>query len=316
MAIFVEQNGQMFYIFSMNKISYLIILVLTSFSVYGASDIILSNKIKPKLQNIINRDLDLLENFQFRDQADLKTLRVLGMSNLNAMTANEWLNDRVKYVVEEKISLKKLLYVELKNIDYPNSESQLLPSAGAATSNQDISSFITMTNIGAEAYIQGKAGHKLYGMKISQARPKKAIRIRIDSPRAGVLQIGAGLFSPELSINRIDPNAISNSIFRLSFFFHEARHSDGKGASLGFTHSVCPSGHDYEDEMACDESLNGSYSVGAVMAREMMLACKDNCSERDKEMLKIFIIDNYNRIQTKTHLNTNAKYLDTTPENI
>lgn len=316
MAIFVEQNGQMLYIFTMNKISYLIILVLTSFNAFSASNIILSNKIKPKLQNIITRDLELLENFQFRGQADLKTLRVLGMSYLNAITASEWLNDRVKYVVEEKVSLKKLLHVELKNVDYPNAESQLFSSAGSTTSNHNISSFITMSNIGAEAYIQGKAGRKLYGMKITQARLSKTIRVRIDSPRAGVLQIGAGLFSPELSINRIDPNAISNSIFRLAFFFHEARHSDGQGTSLGFTHSACPAGHDYENELACDESLNGSYSVGAVMAREMMLTCNDNCSERDKEMLKIFIIDNYNRVQAKTHLNTNPRYRDATPEKL
>jgi hypothetical protein len=130
------------------------------------------------------------------------------------------------------------------------------------------------------------------------------------------LQIGAGLFASELAINRIDENAVANSIMRLSFIFHEARHSDGNGPSLGFTHSLCPKGHDYENELACDESLNGAYSVGASMAREMMMACQDNCSERDKEMLKIFILDSYNRIQTKTHLNTNTKYWNATPEKI
>lgn len=320
MAIFIEQQGQMLYIFSMNKISYLFILVLASFSffgsAFGASDIILSNKIKSTQQKKITQDLELLDNFQFRDQADLKTLRVLGLSELNAATANEWLHDRVKYIVEEKVSLKKLLYVELRNIDYPNSQTQLFSASDLMSNNQDISSFITMTNIGAEAYLRGKAEHKIYGMKIKQTRPRKTIQVRVDSPRVGVLQIGTGLFSPDLAINRNDPNAIANSIFRLAFFFHEARHSDGNGASLGFTHSSCPAGHDYEDELACDESLNGSYTVGAVMAREMMLACKDNCSERDKEMLKIFIIDNYNRVQTKTHLNSNAKYLDATPEKL
>lgn len=300
----------------MEKLAYIFVLVLTSISAFGASDIVLSNKIKPALRDRITRDLSVLDDLQFRAQVDLKTLNIMEMTELNSTTVTDWLNERVKYIVDEKTKTKNMLVVEQENVDYPNADDQLFSSVTATAKDTDTNSLISMTNIGAETYITGKAKHQLYRMDIKQKKPLKTFHLRVDSPRAGILQIGAVLFSPQLSINRMDPDAFANSIFRLAFMFHEARHSDGQGSSLGFAHSVCPRGHDYENELACDESLNGAYSVGAAMAKQMMLGCGENCSERDKEMLKIFIIDNYNRVQTKTHLNTDAKFWNTSPEKL
>ena len=300
----------------MKWIIYALFLV-SSLSAFGATEIILSSKIKKKFKNSIIHDLEVLDNFEFRSVADIKTLRVLGIAELNSDTVGTWLNQRVKYIVEENAFSKKKLHVEKYHVQYPNSQPQPFSSKEEQDGDEleEISSII-MTNIGAEIYMQGKNQHQLYGVKIPQSKPHKPIYVRLDTPRAGILQIGAGLFSANLAINRMDENAVANSIMRLAFYFHEGRHSDGHGTGLGFTHSVCPKGHDYENEFACDESLNGAYSVGAAMAREMMMACNTNCSERDKEMLKIFLIDNYNRVQTKTHLNTAAKYWDPTPEKL
>jgi hypothetical protein len=294
--------------------SFILIMAFLSLSTHAASDIILSSKIKLKLRKKITQDLAVLDTFPFRSNTDLKTLRVLGIADLTTETASTWLNDRVKYIVEEKLVSKKSLSVEQENVDYPS--PLIRPFSDYETTTQAPPSLVTMTNIGSAFYIQGKSEHKLFALKVSQPFPKKSIQVRIDSPRAGIIQIGAGLFAPELAINRLDDKALANSIFRLVFFFHEARHADGNAESLGFTHSICPKGHDYQDEPACDESLNGAYSVGAVMARELMLSCDERCSERDKEMLKLFLIDNYNRIQTKTHLDTNSKYWDPQPEKL
>jgi hypothetical protein len=287
---------------------------MVSFSAQATSVVVLSNKIKPQLQNKINQDLAILDAFPFRQTIDLKTSRVLGIPNSTNEVFGAWLNKRVKYIIEENLVTKKTVSVEQENVDYPTPLTKLYSQTDL--NKQATASVVMMGNIGSQYYIEGKNQHKLFALKVSQQSPKKPILVPIDSPRAGVLQIGAALFAPQLAINRIDDKALANSILRLSFYFHEARHSDGNGTSLGFAHSICPQGHDYENEFACDESLNGAYSVGAAIAREMVMACDTGCSERDKEMLKIFILDNYNRLQVKTHLNTPAKYWDPTPEKL
>ena len=305
----------------MGKPLFAIILLFISWARITAHEINISKNIKPELSNLLEKDLVVLENLTFRPNPDPKALLILNIDQLTNASVEDWLHTRVKYIIEENAfsgfwaRLTRTLFVEQSNVIYPN--ANIIP----ANTNNNVGtnpskSSITMTNVGAAYYIQGKSEHKLYGIKFSDRDSNKTIPLRIDSPRAGILQIGAGLFDPHLAINRTEPNAIANSIFRLSFLLHEARHSDGHGPSLGFTHSLCPKGHDYEGELACDESLNGAYSVGAYLAREMMLACDDQCSDRDKEMLKIFIIDNLNRIQNKTTTGQNSTNWDISPEEI
>ena len=168
----------------MNKISSLFILIFATFSAFATTDIALSKKIKPKLQNKIIRDLSLLDSFPFRTATDLKTLHVLGISELSAETAGSWLNKRVKYIVEENLPLKKVLYVEKDNVDFPTPDTKTfsdVKTMGTASS-------VMMTNLGAGLYMQGKTEHRLYGIKISSNR------VRINSPQSGVLQIQKSAF--------------------------------------------------------------------------------------------------------------------------
>ncbi len=303
----------------MRKLLASLLLVLVSFSAIATTDIIFSKNIKPNQREILSRDLTFLENYVFRTNPDIKTLKILGIDQLNSETLVSWLNDRIKYIIEEdafktsNILLKKSLFVERENVTYPNVKSR---TDTQNSTNAKSNSRVTMTNVSAEYYIKGKKESKLYGVKITPSNSNKSISVRIDSPRAGIIRIGTGLFASDLAINRLDPHAYANSIKRLSVLFHEARHSDGNGDSLGFTHSVCPPGHDYQGELACDTSANGAYATGASIARELMLACNDQCTDRDLDMLKIFIMDNYNRIQTKVLNTQNNLYLDTTPEEI
>lgn len=303
----------------------------------AASDIVLSKKIKKDLQTKINRDLNLLDSFKFAKEADPATLKLMGLSSLNAATASDWLNQRVSYIIEENafsifnLLIKKSVYVERKNVQYPDAD--IIPYSMSAEIFQDIDNYVidheatvtdadgggmtVMSNVGAALYLGGKQKEVQYGLKVSRGFLRPSTKVDITSPRTGIIQIGEGLFAPGLTINKENPDALANSIFRLGTFFHEARHSDGHGKSLGFTHATCPKGHDYEGAPACDDNLNGPYTVGEHMMAEMSKACTDtNCSARDKELLKLMVIDSASRILTTTSKGEKATWWDDAPESL
>ena len=272
------------------------------------SDIVLSKSIKPKMREKIVVDLKRLEEFNFKDP-NPEVLKLMKLSDLSSQSVLGWLEERVKYLIEEnalsviKMVMKKIVYVERENVVYPN--NTILPFT--LNTNLDLigaedEGVTIMSNTGAGLYLAGKEEHKLYGMKISQGLFRGPLKILIESPRVGIIQIGEGLFSRSMLINSDDPNAVSNSIIRLTTFFHEARHSDGAGISLAFAHSKCPIGHDLEGVYACDENLNGPYAIGGYMNLELIKACDDQCTLREKEMLKIDALDSFNRILKKTNL--------------
>ncbi|MFA6237792.1 MAG: hypothetical protein WC635_10730 [Bacteriovorax sp.] len=293
-------------------------LILTT-TTATASDIMLSKSIKPALRHNIEKDLNLIENFRFSQNASAETLKVMGLSSLNAESATDWLNDRVSYIVSEKalslysLLVKRVIFVDQKDVEFPN--QNIIPySIDKLQAKEE--SFTVMSNIGAALYIGGKKEKQVYGMRVSRGLLRKAEKVAVKSPRAGIIQIGEGLFAPELTVNNSNPESMANSIFRLGTFFHEARHSDGNGKSLSFLHISCPTGHDYEGQPACDENLNGPYTIGTVMMAEMSKACDETCSEKDKETLKILVLDSANRILTKTHKGEKSTVWDANPEGI
>lgn len=304
----------------MKKILLSSLLVTTAIlNTSNASEIMLSKSIKPELRNKIERDLNVLENFKFSAKANPMTLNVMGLSALNSSTATEWLNQRVNYVISEKalslfnLLIKRVVYVETKNVDFPNAD--ITPySTGGVNAEEG---FTVMSNIGSGLYYAGKKERQVYGMKVSRGFLHRSERVAVTSPRAGIIQIGEGLFAPELTVNKENENALANSIFRLGTFFHESRHSDGNGSSLGFMHAICPAHHDYEGQPACDENLNGPYTVGALMMAEMAKACDEStCSESDMQTLKLLVLDSANRIMTTTHKGEKARVWDATPESL
>jgi hypothetical protein len=298
-------------------------LLVTSAVANAGSGIILSEKIKPKFYKTLERDLDVLDGLKFK-AADAETLELMGVSTLNARTASEWLGTRVNYVIEEnalsvfKLLIKRVIFEERAHATFPNKD--ILPysidPANAKPAVDEEEGVTVMSNIGAALYYGGKQESKVYGMKISRGLLKKSIKVAVESPRAGIIQVGEGLFMDRLTINPEKPNSIANSINRLATFFHEARHSDGNGSSVGFLHSPCPVGHDYAGLPACDENLNGPYTVGAVMMAEMLKACEDTCSIREKEILKLQVLDSKNRIMHTTRKGVAATVWDARPESL
>lgn len=292
----------------------------------SASDIMLSKSIKSNLRRKIERDMNLIESFKFSHEAGKQTLKVMEMDILNAQTATEWLSKRVNYVISENalsifnLIFKRIIFSVQKDVDFPNADIIPYSLDDSSAKNYveklyaDEEGFTVMSNIGAALYLGGKQQREVYGMKVSRGFLRRAEKVEVTSPRAGIIQIGEGLFAPELAVNESNEDALANSIFRLGTFFHEARHSDGNGKSLGFLHTNCPAGHDYANQPACDENLNGPYTVGTLMMAEMAKACEENCSEKDKQTLKLIVLDSANRILTKTHKGENSTDWDTTPE--
>lgn len=299
--------------------------VLATSAMAHGSDITLSKGIKSRLRDKIERDLNVLDNLKFKQETEEGTNELMEVDSLTAATASDWLGKRVNYVIEEnalsvlKLLIKKTVYVEREGVQYPNAgvlPYSIDPANKASLFGADEEGVVVMSNIGAGLYMAGKNDSKLYGMKISRGLLKKGEKVSVTSPRTGIIQIGEGLFMKEITVNNENPDSVANSINRLGTFFHEARHSDGNGSSLGFAHSPCPAGHDMAGAYACDENLNGPYTVGAVMTKEMLKSCEDTCTPREKEILKIIILDSENRIMKTTRKGTPAEKWNAAPERI
>lgn len=295
--------------------------LLATASLAQANDIVLSEKIKTSYLKKIEKDMNVLDNLKFKD-VNPRTLEVMGLTDLNTNTASKWLNDRVNYVVEEnaltifKLLIKRVIYVEQDSVAYPN--GNVLPYSQDPKNQfiNDEKGMVVMSNLGAGLYMGGKAERKLYGMKVSRGLLKKQIKVTIDSPRAGVIQVGEGLFDPGLTVNSSNENSMANNINRLATFFHEARHSDGNGSSLAFAHSKCPAGHELGGMYACDENLNGPYTVGALMMTEMIKLCDETCSPTDVEVLKVQALESAGRVLKTTYKGVPAVNWDATPESL
>ena len=152
---------------------------------------------------------------------------------------------------------------------------------------------MVMQNLGAALYILGKEHSTLIGFKV----PDGDI-VAVRSPRTGIIQIGEGLFqNHDPSSKNLD--SMSNRLFRLATFFHEAHHSDGNGESLTFEHALCPAGHLYAGYHACDRNLNGPYTIGATVMRMFANNCSE-CSVKQTEEMQLDSLDSFSRIIVQT----------------
>jgi hypothetical protein len=317
----------------MNLLKLIILFICSSLPSFShALPITLAKNIDVKISDVFKADLDFLAQLQFNHSDNSELSKIMNLSQTSNQSITDWLEERIHYVVSSSalspinVSLYRGLVVEQENVIFPNAEiipysqdSKLLNRMQAKTEDSDReedSSSIQLINISSAIYISGKQEKKLYALKINNGFFKASQKVVIDSPRAGIIQVGAGFLSTFITSKRKKIKAPANSIFRLANLFHEARHSDGNGESLAFTHIICPRGHDYEGAKACDESLNGPYAVGANMLNEMVKECEESCSVMDKEALLLATYDYFNRILPKTHKGDKTKAWDPTPESL
>ncbi len=244
---------------------------------------------------------------------------LLGIKKGDGPELELWLRDRVRYILGEDFNADHSVFVAREKHEYLNpflmpvvEEAPLgmtplqtesdgrhaarllteslspLPKIFNGSGFSDSGAVTVMSNFGSALYFTGKINGLLVGIKIPGAG-----EARVVSPRAGIIKIGAGLF--KALVDAKDSTGVGDSMSRLSTFFHEARHSDGNGASLSFLHAVCPKGHDLEHINACDRNLNGPYTVGGVIGRHLTELC-EKCSVAEKEALRLSYLDSFGRV--------------------
>lgn len=282
-----------------------------------AKDIVFSKSV-PRDQ-IVLLENDLTRPLAFsRDIPILQEL--LGTRQVTRESVIEWLLQRVSYVIGEGEDFQSLViegsgegskyaYANpgvLPTVEIPKSAPPH-PVTGPAGDGFPQHLGVVMTNVGTNFYIHGKKDGMLMTYPFDSGEEK--INIEVKSPRAGILQIGAGLF--QTLMNDDDPKALSNSIYRLAILMHEARHSDGNGKTLGFPHAVCPKWSPYHDTNSCDRNADGPYAIEAYFIRAALIACQEQktCDEDEVERLSFVGVDVMQRI-------LDEKAWDATPEGL
>ncbi len=207
-----------------------------------------------------------------------------GLTAVNGASMHNWLLNRVKYIVGETYELTDENIVTKRFHSFP--KTPLPPGFESAAGSEEVTT--VMSNIGAAVYIIGKKENMLFGLKLDNSN------VYAKSPRAGILQVGRGLFLEKFAINK-ELLSNANSISRLGTLFHEARHSDGSGTHTGFVHATCPEGHGYAGYAACEKANNGPYSLGAASEIQMLENCT-TCSTKDKSVLSVRAADSMARV--------------------
>jgi hypothetical protein len=246
-----------------------------------AQDWILDKNINLTYQEVLIKDQANLASLDMPGQTVAGFEKIFGSSQLNGQNIANWINQRVKVVLDEKFDIQNNISIE----------GQVVSSNNEVKTKQE--GMVVMSNIGAALYMQAKQYGVLIALMVEDSFNVE--KILINSPRAGILMIGKGLFyglEKEEELNKY-----VNSLLRISTFAHEGRHSDGHGANLSFGHNKCPQGHPMANEYACDFNGNGPYAVGGILSWEMAKNCPaDKCTEKDKLRLKADALDSFSRI--------------------
>ena len=313
----------------------LILLSFFSFSIFAAeekaldeSGIWLASNLLPLHKNLLAADIRYLKSQNIKMEESADPVR----DEITKSSLFTWFRERVHFVVGADLDLDKDENGDATFYpNYPNrkedknmgAESNIQKDFGQGLANrfQEISRNgsprTSMVNLGAALYSLGK--DKL--MRIRLMIPGFDL-VDIGSPRIGVLKVGPGLFmgiedEKQAIQNRLSSNVMT--IYRLGIMMHEARHSDGNGSSLTFPHMTCPPNHEYAGILACDNSLNGPYTVGANSVEVLLKNCKE-CSIKEKTKLAEIALDYRSRvirsIKTENGEHIMAENLDTTPEHL
>lgn len=285
------------------RLSILLVSIMVNTSL--SAGIELSKTIPLERKTLIREDINYLKSLPSHQKVSPKFKELFQVEDFNSDQLYRWLDTRVNYILAADTKFKEILSIKNFNVDYPNPfKSQLLPTIEIPEKIDDLSSpknqknaqkiVTVMTNSGSSLYMAGKQESLQFQFLFNE----KIIAVK--SPRVGLLHVGEGLFLKDLIIQS-EKSSSASSINRLITFFHEARHSDGNSEHLGFPHTICPIDHDYANRYACDESLNGAYTVGAEISKALIESCS-TCDIREKIFLQVIAADNYNRVLQEKHI--------------
>lgn len=267
-------------------------LFLSSFAFASTSGPLLTygRDVSKEHRTLLNNDIALLNVWPLSTSIEADFYQVTDVTGpvSSGVDLLKWLSERISIVTGETFDLNKSIYTESAKYDFqlpgilPDLSARMTRSASAQTKMS-----VVMANMGPVVYYLGKSQGKLFGVDLAGIG-----KIPVSTPRVGLLQIGPGLF-PALKEGKLTDLDVSLS--RLFTLFHEARHSDGRGAAMGMMHIYCPVGHAYAGYPACDFSLNGAYSVEGQIAKLMTENCS-KCTIAQKEKLRLGYLDSFSRV--------------------
>lgn len=266
----------------------LFILTLLNFTAQAQTPVIQFSPAIPdnQKQSILN-DLDRLRVLRVDGKND-QANSLFQTPSLTTAHLNAWLAERSHYFLEEGFSSQGRIQVLQQNYTYPNPIVATFETATKQTGAPGSIMRVVMSNRGVGYYFDGKNKKQKLALDIPGIGS-----VKITSPHNGIFMIGSGLFTKSISTSF---NSMASSLQRMKTYFHEARHSDGNGQTLGFFHVVCPVGHQYAGYSACDKNINGPYQIGSQFLNVALKKGCTGCSEQEKEALRNSQLDSQLRI--------------------
>lgn len=294
----------------------------------NADEIIRSIKFGPDMPadsvRIIKADLAYLAQLKITYQ-DPGFNRALGISQANGNSLLQWFAQRVKHIFGQsydwKASFKTYTPTSGAKFSYPapevepdDSEKDVYVSAATTdgfysfdrTKSGNIQ--IIASNFGIDAYLKAKKMLAIAGVDL----PGLGF-FPVNSPRDGLIKTGPAMFKASTRLDSSGSRNIETAahrILRMSYLFHEARHSDGNGKTLGFLHIKCPPGHPLAGNEVCERSTNGPYSIGGWTLKFLAEFCKE-CDAAEKEGLRLLALENFSRVILKTKKILNHEEMQT-----
>lgn len=272
---------------------------------------LLASDIPQEQRDLFRKDLAYLNEFRLASR-DEELERVLGWKESDGLLV-EWLAARARIFVGESFDPHSALVTVAEPFSYENPfvlpNLERYPTTRGARPEEPLQThhLIAMSNLGTSIYLRGKSERRLYGVTVPGGE-----LVPVSTPRVGILQVGRGHFFFALErfgAQRSSLDSEAYSVLRLATLFHEARHSDGNGESLGFLHALCPPDHDYAHTYSCDRNVNGPYMVGGLIARTLLAQCK-TCTAAEREALRLEALDSFQRVIRET---SNPRYVSADP---
>ncbi len=297
----------------------ILMLLLSGLQVFASESLRLQyGRLVPSWQrDLLDGDLRLLGQVNWQD-SDGELARVFGLHETNGKNLEAWLQQRARYIVDERfdtpskslvVLAPKVVYVlasDLTPIDsYKNKKtidnlSKTLRARAIdnsrKNSNLQVSTTgkVMMANVTSRIFPYFRYKNAFMGVKIDGVGV-----VAIDSSQVGIFRVGEGLFGYSKLEQGTDPRRnFANRIRRLRTLVHESRHGDGNGDSGTFPHIQCPEGHELEGLYACDESANGPYRVAALLMQSALEGCQadGSCPVEQAEIMKLVLASDLSRI--------------------
>lgn len=255
--------------------------------------IAISKQIPSFRREQLRADLDFLKTISTWPTIGEEGLLAFGLTEATPKSLTKWLTDRVSFIVPTILNQSLPIIGSQTLRTYPS--TQYIPrNLNHMFLIRDQNRNAMMANIGTGYYLLGKRNSQTVSVRMKEHFPHGDRYMAIMTPRVGLIEAYPSYFNAKKSLSG-KGNQPSDRIMRLSFLFHEGRHSDGNGETLGFYHEECPVGHDYAGLFACDTPSNGSYRISALFLKNSLEACH-SCSEDHKEALRLAYLDARNRI--------------------